>query len=69
MPAGYISGEVFALTSSGKIDRYVYPHTVSHAEPAADAGYLWDVADLAGVFKDTVMGEGYESHASKQAWS
>lgn len=67
--AGYISGEVFGLKSSGKIDRYAYPQIVAHAERAVDAGFLWDVAELAEVFRDTVMGEGYVSHASKNMWA
>lgn len=67
--AGYISGEVFGLKSSGKIDRYQYPQVVSHAQRAEGTGFLWDVAELSGVFRDTIMGEGYESHAAKKAWS
>lgn len=66
--AGYISGEVFGLKSSGKIDRYSYPQPIAHAERAADAGFLWDVDELAGVFRETVMGPDYVSHASKAMW-
>lgn len=66
--AGTISGEVFGFKSSGKIDRYAYPQPITHAEREADAGYLWTVEELSDVFKNTVMGPDYESHASKQAW-
>lgn len=67
--AGYISGEVFALKSSGKIERYQYPQVVARAQREEGAGYLWSVDELSKVFKETVMGEGYVSHASKMAWS
>ena len=66
--AGYISGEVFGLKSSGKIDRYPYPQPVTHAERGQDEGFLWSVEELSGVFRDTVMGEGYVSHASQRQW-
>ena len=67
--AGYISGEVFAVKSSGKIERYVYPEPISRVQREEGAGYLWTVEELSSVFKDTLMGEGYESHAAKRAWS
>ena len=67
--AGYISGEVFGLKSSGKIDRYVYPTPITHAERPADGGFLWTVDELADMFKNTVMGPDYESHAAKRAWA
>ena len=66
--AGYISGEVFGLKSSGKIDRYPYPQIVTHAEREEGTGFLWDVEELSGVFRDTLMGEGYESHAAQRQW-
>ena len=66
--AQYISGEVFGMKSSGKIDRYQYPHIISHAERSADSGFMWTVDELSKVFKETVMGEDYVSHASKSAW-
>ena len=66
--AGYISGEVFGLKSSGKIDRYPYPQPVTHAERGQDEGFLWSVEELSAVFRDTVMGEGYVSHASQRQW-
>jgi len=66
--AGYISGEVFGLKSSGKIDRYAYPAPITHAQRPADSGFLWSVDELSSVFKDTVMGADYVSHASKNMW-
>lgn len=66
--AGYISGEVFALKSSGKISRYCYPQPITHAQRKEDEGFLWSTEELSGVFKNTIMGEDYESHASKRAW-
>lgn len=65
--AGYISGEVFGLKSSGKIDRYTYPTICAHAEPPAGQG-AWNVDQLAAVFKNEVLGEGYESHAAQRMW-
>lgn len=67
--AGYISGEVFGLKSSGKIDRYAYPQPIAHAERGEGEGFLWGVDELSGVFRDVVMGKDYVSHASKNAWS
>ncbi len=67
--AGYISGEVFGIKSSGKIDRYPYPQPITHAEREPGTGYKWDVDELSKVFRETVMGEGYVSHASKNTWS
>ncbi len=66
--AGYISGEVFGLKSSGKIDRYVYPQPVTHVQRDEEEGFVWSVEDLSDIFKYEVMGEDYESHASKNAW-
>lgn len=66
--AGYISGEVFALKSSGKIERYQYPPVVSRAQRGEDEGYLWTVDELSKVFKETIMGKDYVSHAAKRAW-
>ncbi|MDE6589862.1 MAG: SDR family oxidoreductase [Oscillospiraceae bacterium] len=37
--AGYISGEVFALKSSGKIERYQYPQVISRAQREEGTGY------------------------------
>lgn len=67
--AGYISGEVFGLKSSGKIDRYIYPQPITHAEREDGTGSLWGVDELSKVFKETIMGKDYVSHASKNAWS
>ena len=67
--ASYISGEVFGVKSSGKIDRYAYPQVVTHVQREADAGFKWDVSELSSVFKETIMGADYVSHASKNAWS
>lgn len=66
--AGYISGEVFGLKSSGKIERYQYPQVISRAQRGEGEGFLWSVDELSKVFKDTIMGEGYESHAAKNVW-
>ena len=66
--AGYISGEVFGLKSSGKIDRYQYPQFVSHAQREEGSGFLWSVDELSKVFRETVMGEDYVSHAARNAW-
>lgn len=66
--AAGISGEVFGFKSSGKIDRYAYPQPITHAAREAGTGYLWTVDELKDVFANTVMGEGYESHAAKRMW-
>ena len=66
--AGYISGEVFGLKSSGKIERYEYPQPVARAAREEGTGFLWSVEELSAVFRDTLMGEGYESHAAKRQW-
>ncbi len=66
--AGYISGEVFGMKSSGKIDRYEYPKIIAHAEREAGTGPLWTVDELEEVFRKEVMGEDYVSHASKSMW-
>ena len=66
--AGYISGEVFGVKSSGKIDRYEYPQVITHAQREPDTGFRWTLDELSTVFKDTIMGEGYESHAAKRQW-
>lgn len=66
--ASYISGEVFSVKSSGKIARYQYPVTVTHTERPADSSFLWKVEELHEVFRQTVMGEEYVSHASKSMW-
>ena len=63
--AGYISGEVFGLKSSGKIERYQYQQVVSRVQRGEGEGFLWSVDELSRVFKDTIMGEGYKSHAAK----
>ncbi len=67
--ASYISGEVFSVKSSGKIARYQYPVPVTHIERPADGGFLWKVEELSEVFRQTVMGEDYVSHAAKNMWS
>lgn len=67
--AGYISGEVFGLKSSGKIDRYQYPQVVARAVREEGTGFRWSVDELSKVFKETVMGEDYTSHAAKPSWS
>lgn len=67
--ASYISGEVFSVKSSGKIARYQYPIPITHIERPADSGFLWKVGELGEVFKKTIMGEDYVSHASKSMWS
>lgn len=66
--ASYISGEVFGIKSSGKIDRYQYPTVITHAERPAGSGFLWSVNELKDVFRKTIMGKDYESHASKRMW-
>lgn len=65
--AAGISGEVFGFKSSGKIDRYAYPQPIAHAERDTGTGYLWEVSELSAVF-NSLMGEGYESHAAKRTW-
>lgn len=67
--ASYISGEVFSVKSSGKIARYQYPVPITHAERPADSGFLWKVEELKDVFKQTIMGDDYVSHAAKSMWS
>lgn len=65
---GYISGEVFGVKSSGKIDRYLYPQTVTRIQREPGTGFCWDVSELETVFREQLMGEGYVSHAAKRAW-
>ena len=65
---GYISGEVFGVKSSGKIDRYLYPQTVARIQREPGTGFCWDVSELETVFREQLMGEGYVSHAAKRAW-
>lgn len=67
--AGYISGEVFGVKSSGKIDRYVYPQPVTRVAREEGTGFKWEVDELEEVFRKKLMGEDYVSHASKKAWS
>ena len=66
--AGYISGEVFGIKSSGTIDRYSYPQVVARATRPDIKEPLWTVDELEKVFKETIMGEDYVSHASKPMW-
>lgn len=66
--ASYISGEVFGVKASGKIDRYSYPQVISHAQREEGTGYVWNVSELSDVFKTTIMGADYVSHASKNVW-
>lgn len=65
--AGHISGEVFAIKSSGKIERYAYPTVTGRAARPEGAGPLWNVDELGDVFKQ-ILGEDYASHASKPMW-
>lgn len=65
--AGYISGEVFGIKASGKIDRYCYPTIIAHQERPAGSGFEWQPNELGEMFKE-LMGEGYESHAAKRMW-
>lgn len=66
--ASYISGEVFSIKSSGKIARYEYPVPAAQAGRPEGEGSLWKVEELGEVFRKTIMGEGYVSHASKSMW-
>lgn len=66
--ASYISGEVFSVKASGKIARYQYPVLVTHTERPKDSGFLWKAEELKEVFKNTIMGEDYVSHAAKSMW-
>lgn len=66
--AAYISGEVFAVKSSGKISRFSLPEEISRAERPRGAGPLWSVSELKEVFRRDVMGKGYESAAAKSVW-
>lgn len=66
--AAYITGEVFAIKSSGKIGRYSYPKVVNNIERPAGSGPLWDFDELGKIFRDDVMGHDYVSHAKKSVW-
>lgn len=66
--AAYITGEVFAIKSSGKIGRYSYPKVVNNIERPAGSEPLWDFDELGKVFRDDVMGHDYVSHAKKSVW-
>lgn len=65
---GYISGEVFGVKSSGKIDRYPYPQPVARIQREPGTGFRWEVSELEKLFKEQLMGEDYVSHAAKRAW-
>lgn len=65
--AGHISGEVFAIKSSGKIERYCYPQVTGRAARPDGEGPLWKVEELGDVFSQ-ILGEDYTSHASKPMW-
>lgn len=66
--AEYITGEVFSIKSSGKISRYSYPKEINQIERPAGSGPLWDFDELGKVFRDSVMGRDYVSHAKKSVW-
>ncbi len=66
--AGNVSGEVFAVKSSGRFERYQYPQVVARIARDPGTGPLWDVADLAEVFPQ-LLGEDYVSHAAKRQWA
>lgn len=65
--AGNISGEVFAMKSSGTIERYCYPAITGRAVRPDGEGPLWNVDELKDVFAE-ILGADYVSHASKSAW-
>lgn len=66
--ASYITGEVFAIKSSGKISRFSYPTEITHAKRPEGESPLWKVDELKNVFKDTIMGKDYVSHVTKSLW-
>lgn len=66
--AGHISGEVFAVKSSGRFERYAYPTTVAQISKEPGEGPLWDVSDLAKTFPQ-LLGENYQSHAAQRQWA
>lgn len=66
--AGHISGEVFAVKSSGRFERYAYPTTVAQISKEPGEGPLWDVSDLVKAFPQ-LLGENYQSHAAQRQWA
>lgn len=66
--AGYITGEVFTVKSSGKVARYSYPKEITKAKRPEGAGPLWKVDEIKEVFRSTIMGEDYKSHATVPLW-
>lgn len=64
---GKISGEVFSIKSSGRIEHYSNPVPATRAARPEGAGPLWKVEELGPVF-DQLLGEDYVSAASKNMW-
>ncbi|MCI8994425.1 MAG: SDR family NAD(P)-dependent oxidoreductase [Lachnospiraceae bacterium] len=66
--AGYISGEIFNIKSSGKIARYTQPELTPQIQRPEGAGPLWAVEELKDVFRREVLGEDYTCYAAQGAW-
>lgn len=66
--AGYISGEIFNIKSSGKIARYTRPELTQQVQRPEGSGYLWSVDELKDVFRKNVLGEEYTCYAMQGAW-
>lgn len=66
--ASDISGEVFSIRSSGDIGVYRYPEIAARAGREEGTGFMWSVDELDDVFRKQLLGEDYQSHASKRMW-
>ena len=66
--AGYISGDIFNINSSGKIARYTQPELTPQIQRPEGAGPLWAVEELKDVFRREVLGEDYTCYAAQGAW-
>lgn len=66
--ASDISGEVFALKSSGTIERYSFPKVCARVTRPEEEGALWSVDELADVVRKELLGPDYKSPASVQMW-
>jgi len=64
--AGYISGNVFSVKSSGKMSVYSNPKITKTI--ANEDGPLWDVDKLEAAIKSDLLGEDYVSDAANRGW-
>lgn len=63
--AGYISGNVFAVTASGKVSIYANPVVTKQIY---NDGKMWTVEELKDAVKKDLLGEDYVSPAASTGW-